>query len=95
MSFKTTLGPTVKSLREKLKIPQDDFASKCGIGISFFRDFEEGKSNLPADVVGKMGEILGVPSAFIYVLAEGDVPERYPQWADLYRKFRGEIEEKL
>ncbi len=57
--MKTTLSSTVKELRKKNKLTQEDLAIKSGLGLRFVRDLEQGKPTLRLDKVNQLLELFG------------------------------------
>ena len=48
------ISSTVKALRKKYKLTQEDLALKSGVGLRFVRDLEQGKSTLRLDKVNQL-----------------------------------------
>jgi transcriptional regulator with XRE-family HTH domain len=94
-SFKKELGHVVGRLRSHKKISVAELADRCGLTVSYLDDFEQGRAAMSADHVRRVADVLNIPASFLYVLAEGDAPERHPEWAELYRKFKEAIEVKV
>ena len=65
--MKTILSSTVKELRKKNKLTQEDLAMKSGLGLRFVRDLEQGKPTLRLDKVNQLLEL------FVYEMQ----PTRY------------------
>lgn len=57
--MKTILSLTVKELRKKNKLTQEDLAIKSGLGLRFVRDLEQGKPTLRLDKVNQLLELFG------------------------------------
>lgn len=57
--MKTILSSTVKELRKKNKLTQEDLAIKSGLGLRFVRDLEQGKPTLRLDKVNQLLELFG------------------------------------
>ena len=57
--MKTILSSTVKELRKKNKLTQEDLAMKSGLGLRFVRDLEQGKPTLRLDKVNQLLELFG------------------------------------
>ena len=45
---------TVKALRKKYNLTQEDLALKSGVGLRFVRDLEQGKATLRLDKVNQL-----------------------------------------
>lgn len=52
--METTLSSTVKSLRKRYGLTQEDLSLKSGVGIHFVRDLEQGKQTLRLDKVNQL-----------------------------------------
>lgn len=52
--METTLSFTVKSLRKRYGLTQEDLSLKSGVGIHFVRDLEQGKQTLRLDKVNQL-----------------------------------------
>ena len=48
------ISATVKALRKKYNLTQEDLALKSGVGLRFVRDLEQGKANLRLDKVNQL-----------------------------------------
>lgn len=48
------ISTTVKALRKKYKLTQEDLALKSGVGLRFVRDLEQGKATLRLDKVNQL-----------------------------------------
>lgn len=57
--MKTILSSTVKELRKKNNLTQEDLAIKSGLGLRFVRDLEQGKPTLRLDKVNQLLELFG------------------------------------
>ena len=51
---KTKLSATVKALRKKYGLTQEDLAMKSGVGLCFVRNLEHGKPTLRMDKVNQL-----------------------------------------
>ncbi|MDJ0625330.1 MAG: helix-turn-helix transcriptional regulator [Candidatus Caenarcaniphilales bacterium] len=49
----------VKQQRKSLKITQEDFALKTGVGLRFLRELEQGKETLRMDKVNQVLQMFG------------------------------------
>jgi len=50
----TNLSKTVKALRKKYGMTQEDLSLKAGVGLRFVRELEQGKPTLRLDKVNKL-----------------------------------------
>ena len=48
------ISATVKALRTKYNLTQEDLALKSGVGLRFVRDLEQGKATLRLDKVNQL-----------------------------------------
>ena len=48
------ISATVKALRKKYNLTQEDLALKSGVGLRFVRDLEQGKDTLRLDKVNQL-----------------------------------------
>ena len=48
------ISATVKALRKKYKLTQEDLALKSGVGLRFVRDLEQGKATVRLDKVNQL-----------------------------------------
>lgn len=53
-SAMNNISATVKSLRKKYNLTQEDLALKSGVGLRFVRDLEQGKATLRLDKVNQL-----------------------------------------
>jgi y4mF family transcriptional regulator len=53
------LANIVKYNRNKLKLTQEEFAEKAGVGLRFIRDLEQGKESLRLDKVNQVLALFG------------------------------------
>ena len=58
-SMKTLLSATLKSLRKEYGLTQEDLALKCGVGLNFVRQLEQGKPTLRMDKVNQVLAMFG------------------------------------
>lgn len=49
-----SLSATVKKLRKKYSLTQEDLSLKSGVGLRFVRDLEQGKETLRLDKVNQL-----------------------------------------
>lgn len=64
--YKTTMNnisATVKALRKKYKLTQEDLALKSGVGLRFVRDLEQGKATLRLDKVNQLLDLFNYEMA--------------------------------
>ena len=57
--MKTTLSQFVKGERKKNKLTQVDLADRCGVGLRFLRELEQGKPTLRIDKVNQVLNMFG------------------------------------
>lgn len=57
--MKTYLSSTLKSLRKEYGLTQEDLAMKCGVGLNFVRQLEQGKPTLRLDKVNQVLAMFG------------------------------------
>ena len=57
--MKTLLSTKLKSLRKEYGLTQDDLALKCGVGLIFVRQLEQGKPTLRMDKVNQVLAMFG------------------------------------
>ena len=53
------LNKKIKILRKETGLTQKDFALRCGVGLRFLRDLEQGKKTLRLDKVNQVLDFLG------------------------------------
>ena len=51
------ISATVKALRKKYNLTQEDLALKSGVGLRFVRDLEQGKATLRLDKVNQLVDL--------------------------------------
>ena len=71
--MKTLLSATLKSLRKEYGLTQEELALKCGVGLNFVRQLEQGKPTLRMD---KVNQVLAM---FGYELAPVRTDELYEE----------------
>lgn len=57
--MKTVLSHTLKTLRKEYGLTQEDLALKCGVGLNFVRQLEQGKPTLRMDKVNQVFSMFG------------------------------------
>ena len=57
--MKSLLSATLKTLRKEYGLTQEDLALKCGVGLNFVRQLEQGKSTLRMDKVNQVLAMFG------------------------------------
>ena len=57
--MKTILSSKLKSLRKEYGLTQEDLALKCGVGLNFVRQLEQGKPTLRMDKVNQVFAMFG------------------------------------
>lgn len=50
----TKLSQSVKDLRKEYNLTQEDLAFKCGVGLRFVRELEQGKPTVRLDKVNQV-----------------------------------------
>ena len=58
-NMKTLLSTKLKSLRKEYGLTQEDLALKCGVGLNFVRQLEQGKPTLRMDKVNQVLAMFG------------------------------------
>ncbi len=59
------IAKTVKTQRKLKKLSQVEFAIKCGVGLRFIRELEQGKKTLRLDKVNQVLNYLGYEAGAI------------------------------
>lgn len=57
--MKTLLSVKLKALRKEYGLTQEDLALKCGVGLNFVRQLEQGKLTLRMDKVNQVLALFG------------------------------------
>ena len=57
--MKSLLSATLKTLRKEYGLTQEDLALKCGVGLKFVRQLEQGKPTLRMDKVNQVLAMFG------------------------------------
>lgn len=57
------ISATVKALRKKYNLTQEDLALKSGVGLRFVRDLEQGKATLRLDKVNQLLDLFNYEMA--------------------------------
>ena len=57
--MRTLLSAKLKSLRKEYGLTQEDLALKCGVGLNFVRQLEQGKPTLRMDKVNQVLAMFG------------------------------------
>ena len=57
--MKSLLSATLKNLRKEYGLTQKDLALKCGVGLNFVRQLEQGKPTLRMDQVNQVLAMFG------------------------------------
>ena len=57
--MKSLLSATLKTLRKEYGLTQEDLALKCGVGLNFVRQLEQGKPALRMDKVNQVLAMFG------------------------------------
>lgn len=57
--MKSLLSATLKALRKEHGLTQEDLALKCGVGLNFVRQLEQGKPTLRMDKVNQVLSLFG------------------------------------
>ena len=63
--MKSLLSATLKTLRKEYGLTQEDLALKCGVGINFVRQLEQGKPTLRMDKVNQVLAMFGYELASV------------------------------
>lgn len=50
----TKLSQSIKDLRKEYKLTQEELAYKCGVGLRFVRELEQGKPTVRLDKVNQV-----------------------------------------
>lgn len=53
------IAATLKQLRAKADLTQEELARRCGVGLRFVRDVEQGKSTIRVDKVNQVLALFG------------------------------------
>ena len=61
--MKSLLSATLKALRKEYGLTQEDLALKCGVGLNFVRQLEQGKPTLRMDKVNQVLAMFGYEMA--------------------------------
>ena len=57
--MKSLLSATLKTLRNEYGLTQEDLALKCGVGLNFVRQLEQGKPTLRMEKVNQVLAMFG------------------------------------
>lgn len=57
--MKSLLSATLKTLRKEYGLTQEDLALKCGVGLNFVHQLEQGKPTLRMDKVNQVLAMFG------------------------------------
>ena len=57
--MKSLLSATLKTLRKEYGLTQEDLALKCGVGLNFVRQLEQGTPSLRMDKVNQVLAMFG------------------------------------
>ena len=57
--MKSLLSATLKTLRKEYGLTQEDLALKCGVGLNFVRQLEQGQPTLRMDKVNQVLAMFG------------------------------------
>ncbi|MEO0000367.1 MAG: hypothetical protein RL766_413 [Bacteroidota bacterium] len=61
------IAKTVKAHRKLKRLSQVEFAIKCGVGLRFIRELEQGKKTLRLDKVNQVLNYLGYEAGAIKI----------------------------
>ena len=61
------IAKTVKAYRKLKRLSQVEFAIKCGVGLRFIRELEQGKKTLRLDKVNQVLNYLGYEAGAIKI----------------------------
>ncbi len=64
------LNEFVKANRKKMKMTQKELALKCGVGLRFMRELEQGKKTLRIDKVNQVLSLFGHESGAVEIEKE-------------------------
>ncbi|MHB1050892.1 MAG: helix-turn-helix transcriptional regulator [Bacteroidota bacterium] len=59
MKNELSVSEFVKMKRRSIKLTQDEFAKKAGVGLRFIREIEQGKTTLRMDKVNQVLQLFG------------------------------------
>ncbi|WP_291329778.1 helix-turn-helix transcriptional regulator [Desulfovibrio sp. UCD-KL4C] len=71
--LQNVFGEHLKSLRKSKGLTQDELVELCGLSVQYLGDVERGKANATINVLGKIGQALGVSTAELFDTAEFQV----------------------
>ncbi|MBF0252528.1 MAG: helix-turn-helix transcriptional regulator [Candidatus Omnitrophica bacterium] len=54
-----SIGQKVKEIRKNTGLTQKELSLRCGVGLRFMRELEQGKKTLRLDKVGQVLDFLG------------------------------------
>lgn len=60
MNKNQSIPDTVKAMRKKLGVTQEELALRVGVGLRFIRDLEQGKATVRMDKVNQVLAYLGL-----------------------------------
>jgi len=63
--YRMNIAKTVKTQRKLKRLSQVEFAIKCGVGLRFIRELEQGKKTLRLDKVNQVLNYLGYEAGAI------------------------------
>jgi y4mF family transcriptional regulator len=61
------IAKTVKTYRKLKRLSQVEFAIKCGVGLRFIRELEQGKKTLRLDKVNQVLNYMGYEAGAIKI----------------------------
>ena len=73
------IGFNIRSLRERQKHSQTQFAKMVGVNRSYLNQIEQGKMNASVDVLVKIADGLDVPLPDLFNGLESCAPNRLPR----------------
>ncbi|MBN1823921.1 MAG: helix-turn-helix transcriptional regulator [Endomicrobiales bacterium] len=53
------IGKKIKEIRKQIKLTQQEFALRSGVGLRFVRDLEQGKKTVRLDKINQVLDFLG------------------------------------
>lgn len=60
MKKQTLIAKTVKEKRKEIGLTQEDLALRCGVGLRFIRDLEQGKETIRLDKLNTVLHYFGL-----------------------------------
>ena len=76
MIDQTNLGTAIQQIRKRRGMSQDELAENVGISKTFVSLIENGHRGVATETLNQIGAALGVPAAFLTLLATKSVRKR-------------------